>query len=170
MAKAVCLAKNAGLKIPIVYNCGGYEPVKIINLLDGIVDIYLVDMKYGINALAAKYSGVKAGNYVEVNKLAVRLMFEQVGFLKLDKNGIAKKGVIVRHLMLPKNLENTFKVLDNLAEISNQIHLSFMSQYHPVYNSYKYPELAEKLTEDEYNQGVKYLEQKGFCNGWVQKF
>jgi putative pyruvate formate lyase activating enzyme len=168
MAKAVYLAKTKGLKIPIVYNCSGYEPVEIIELLDGVVDIYLVDMKYGINDLAKKYSNIE--NYVEINKLAVAKMFQQVGYLKLNENGIAQKGIIVRHLMLPKNIENTFNVLDALSEISSEIHLSFMSQYHPAHNSYKYPDLSKKLTKTDYKKGIKYLEKKCFNNGWIQEF
>jgi len=176
MAQAVYLAKNKGLKVPIVYNCGGYEPEKIIDLLDGIVDIYLVDMKYGLDGLAKKYSNISKKGYVEINKSAVKKMFEQVGCLELDKKGIAKKGLIVRHLMLPKNVENTIKVLDNLVKISNDfnsvknIHLSFMSQYHPAYNSYNFSELSEKLTEEEYNKGLEYLKELGFDNGWIQEF
>ena len=167
MAEAIDISKKDGLKIPIVYNCGGYEPEEVIDRLDGIVDIYMTDMKYGFNEISQKYSNVK--DYVDVNVRAVKKMFEQVGCLKLDENGIANKGLIVRHMMLPGNIENTFKVLDYLGEISNEIHLSFMAQYHPAYRFADFPELTRRLTSDEYKVGVDYLEKKGFENGWIQE-
>ncbi len=170
VARAVFFAKQKGLKIPIVYNCGGYESETIIELLKDTVDIYLVDMKYGLDEVAQKYS--KVSDYVSKNFVAIKKMFEIVGNLELDKNGIAKKGVIVRHLVLPENLENTKKALENLAKIfdPNKVFLSFMSQYHPAHKSYEFEELSRKLTQKEYDESLKYLDEFGFKNGWIQHF
>jgi putative pyruvate formate lyase activating enzyme len=171
IAKAITLAKSNGLIIPIVYNCSGYENKSIIEFFASLdlIDIYLVDMKYGINAIAKKYSNII--DYVEINRIAVKTMLEKVGYLELNEKGIAKKGVIVRHLMLPNNFENTKNILDILSEISDvkKIHLSFMAQYHPAYKTNLFPELTTKLTEIEYEKGIDYLEKKGFDNGWIQE-
>ncbi|MFC1485187.1 radical SAM protein [bacterium] len=166
MAESVFLAKKNGLSIPIVYNCGGYEPIYILDLLDDFVDIYMTDMKYGIDDLANKYSNAR--DYVSINKKAVDFMLKQKGFLQINSKGIAEKGIIVRHMMLPGHIDNTLKVLDNLAEISQKVDISFMGQYHPAYNSDKFRNMNKRLSKKEYMIGVEYLEQKGFNKGWIQ--
>lgn len=171
VAWAVILARKKGLKIPIVYNSSGYEKGEILDFFKdfNIVDIYLVDMKYGYNDVAVKYSGVK--DYVEIAILSIKKMLSYVGYLKCNKEKIAKRGVIIRHLVLPQNFLNTKKVLDILSSIVDveKIHISLMSQYHPAYKAYDYEELSRKITEKEYNEAVNYLNYKGFQKGWIQE-
>ncbi|MDR0398617.1 radical SAM protein [Candidatus Endomicrobiellum devescovinae] len=167
IAKAVYLSRKKGLTIPIVYNCSGYESVEILKLLEGIIDIYLPDIKYSSDELAFKYSGIK--NYVEINRAALKEMKRQVGDLSVDKNGIAKRGIIIRHLVLPGSIENTKKALDFIAqELSNNTFVSLMAQYHSANKSYEFKELSRCLTEKEYEEAVKYLEKIGLENGWIQ--
>jgi putative pyruvate formate lyase activating enzyme len=167
IAEAIFLAKQNGLNIPIVYNSSGYESVEVLKLLDGLIDIYMPDAKYSDNKFGLKYSKVK--NYVEVNNRAVKYLFKKYGKLKLDKFGIAKKGLIVRHLMLPENFKNTKNVLDLLLSISQDIFISFMSQYHPAHKYKLCKELCKKVTNKEYEQGLNYLQKCGFSNGWIQE-
>ncbi len=171
IAWAIILAKKNGLKIPIVYNSSGYEKEEILNFFHDfkIVNIYLVDMKYGYNDLAIKYSNVK--DYVEKATLSIKKMLLSVGYLKCNKEKIAKKGIIIRHLVLPQNFLNTKKVLDILSEIVDvkKIHISLMSQYHPAYKAYDYKELSRKITKEEYQKALDYLEYKGFKRGWIQE-
>ncbi|MFC1567142.1 radical SAM protein [bacterium] len=166
LAECVYNAREKGLNIPIVYNCSGYESEETIKLLDGIVDIYLVDAKYSNNELGRKYSNVS--DYVEINKKAIKKMYEQVGHLVM-KDEIAQKGIVVRHLMLPGNLANTKGVIDMLKEISTDMYVSLMGQYHPTHNAYDFDELSKGLTGYEYSEGVKYLKKSGFEQGWIQE-
>ncbi|MDR2645419.1 MAG: radical SAM protein [Endomicrobium sp.] len=167
IAKVGYLSRKKGLTIPILYNCSGYENVEILKLLEGIIDIYLPDIKYSSNELAFKYSGIK--NYVEVNQAALKEMKRQVGNLTVNKDGIAKKGIIVRHLILPNMLENTKKVLDFIAkDLLTDTFVSLMAQYHTANKSLEFKELSRSLTEKEYEEAVKYLEKIGLENGWVQ--
>ena len=164
--KCACLkAKEKGLRIPIVWNSNGYEVVEILKQMKGIVDIYLPDFKYGIDSCAEKYS--KVFNYPKTAKNAVLEMLSQVGNLKI-KNNIAKKGVIVRHLVLPNNLENTFVALDLLSEIDNKIYVSLMGQYNPVFNSKEFVDISRKLYFSEWEKAKNYLKKKAFENGWIQ--
>ncbi|GHT36997.1 radical SAM protein [Endomicrobiia bacterium] len=167
IAKSVYLARKKDLQIPILYNCSGYENVETLKLLEGIIDIYLPDMKYSNNETAFKYSGIK--NYVEVNQAAIKEMKRQVGDLIVDSNGVAKKGIIVRHLVLPKNIENTKKVLEFIAkEFSVKTFVSLMAQYHPAYKSNNFKELSHYLTKEKYEEVVNYLKLLNLNNGWVQ--
>ncbi|MFH1715204.1 MAG: radical SAM protein [Elusimicrobiota bacterium] len=167
VAEAVYYARQKGLNIPIVYNCGGYESAEVINLLNGFVDIYLPDAKYSDNRMAKKYSGI--ADYFEINKKVIKKMFEQAGNLVRDKNGIAKKGLIVRHLVLPNALENTEGVLKMLASISKEIFVSLMAQYHPAYKADDFKEINRRLTEEEYNRALELLDKYGLKNGWQQE-
>ncbi|MDR3112628.1 MAG: radical SAM protein [Elusimicrobiota bacterium] len=167
IAKAAYEAKTKGLKIPIVYNCGGYENYQTLRLLEGIVDIYLPDIKYSDNETAFKYCGVK--NYVEVSKLALQEMYRQVGDLVIDDDGIAKKGLLIRHLVLPQNLQNTKKALEFIAkELSDRTFISLMSQYYPAYKAYNFKELSNPLTKEEYDLAVNELKKLNLENGWIQ--
>ncbi|MDR3047790.1 MAG: radical SAM protein [Bacteroidales bacterium] len=167
IAKAVYIARKEGLIIPILYNCSGYENVETLKLLEGTIDIYLPDIKYSNNEIAFKYSGIK--NYVEANQTALKEMKRQVGDLVVDGNGVAKKGMIVRHLVLPDNIENTKKVLDFIAkELSENTFVSLMSQYHTAYKSNDFKELSHSLTESEYEEAINYLKLANLENGWVQ--
>jgi putative pyruvate formate lyase activating enzyme len=150
---AVHEAAKRGLRVPLVYNTGGYDSPEALALLDGIVDIYMPDMKYGDSALARKYSKVR--NYVEVNQAAVREMHRQVGDLALDERGIALRGLLVRHLVLPGGIAGTDKVLAFLAgEISRETYLNLMDQYRPCYRADEYPEIDRPITSEEYRAAL----------------
>ncbi|MDR1418738.1 MAG: radical SAM protein [Endomicrobium sp.] len=167
IAKAIYFAKKRGLVIPTIYNCSGYENVKTLKLLEGLIDIYLPDIKYVDNKIAFKYSKVK--NYVQANQLAVKEMKRQVGDLQIDQNGVAKKGIIVRHLVLPYNINNTKKILKFIAEeLSKDTYVSLMSQYHSAYKSTEFKELSRSLSLQEYNEAIDYLETLNLKNGWIQ--
>lgn len=164
---ALCIAVESGLILPLVYNSSGYENLWALKQLEGIVDIYLPDAKYSDGGTAQKYSGVK--NYSNTNLLALKEMFRQVGHLKLDKNGFALNGLIVRHLVLPKNLSNTKTILKNLKNaIGTELSISFMSQYKPRHKAAKNKDLSVPLSEEEYLEAVDCLYGLGFENGWVQ--
>lgn len=165
--KAVKKAREQGLKIPIVYNTNGYETVDAIKSLEGIVDIYLPDFKYCDNELAKKYSHVS--NYFEKASSAILEMYSQCGDVVLDKNGIAQKGVIIRHLVLPSALYNTRGVLDFIADnFPKTVNISLMSQYVP-YVETAFKDLNRKLTKREYERAVDYCLMKGFENVYIQK-
>jgi putative pyruvate formate lyase activating enzyme len=150
---AVHEAAQRGLRVPLVYNTGGYDSPEALALLDGIVDIYMPDMKYGDSALARKYSKVR--NYVEANQAAVREMHRQVGDLVLDENGIALRGLLVRHLVLPGGIAGTDKVLAFLAgEISRGTYLNLMDQYRPCYRADEYPEIDRPITSEEFREAL----------------
>jgi putative pyruvate formate lyase activating enzyme len=145
---ALEIAVDSGLNIPLVYNCGGYESAETLRLLDGVVDIYLPDMKYSDNDIAQRYSGVE--NYVDSNRAAVREMHQQVGDLKLDEHAIATRGLLVRHLVLPNRLAGTEGVVRFLAEeISRNTYLNTMAQYHPAHKACDFPPLSRPVTVQE---------------------
>lgn len=165
--EAVLLAKNKGLKIPIVYNSGGYEKVKTLKLLEGIIDIYMPDAKYSDDRTAEKYSQVK--NYSKINKAALKEMYKQVGTLQI-KNGIATKGLLIRHLVLPENIAGSQKVFEFIAkEISPKTYMSIMAQYHPANKADEFPELQRKITDKEYQQVLNWADELGLINGWRQE-
>lgn len=150
---AVCDAAGRGLRLPLVYNTGGYDSLEALALLDGIIDIYMPDMKYGDSTLARKYSKVR--NYVEVNRAAVKEMHRQVGDLVLDAHGIAQRGVLVRHLVMPHGIAGTEEVLSFLAnEISRNTYLNLMDQYRPCYRADEFPELDRPITQQEYRDAL----------------
>jgi putative pyruvate formate lyase activating enzyme len=153
-------AARRGLAVPLVYNTSGYDSLEALALLDGIVDIYMPDMKYGDSRLAHQYSKVR--NYVEVNRAAVKEMHRQVGDLLLDARGIAQRGLLVRHLVLPNGIAGTGDVLRFLAEeISRNTYLNLMDQYRPCYRADDYPELARPLTQEEYYEALVAANQAG---------
>ncbi|MFH1386331.1 MAG: radical SAM protein [bacterium] len=161
---ALMLAKKEGLELPIVYNTGGYDSLELLQRLDGLVDIYLPDIKYFDNDNAFKYSG--AENYVETVTVGVREMWGQV--VRSRECGVGRRALIVRHLVLPNNIADSFKVLDFLAGISTEIWLSLMSQYSPQHRAKEFPELARKLTAAEYEKVVDHAQDKGFQNIYIQ--
>jgi len=167
--KALGIAKERGIGLPIVYNTSGYESIDSLRLLDGIVDIYLPDMRYSDDAIALKYS--LAPRYPAINRAAVKEMFRQVGNLALDENGIAKRGLIIRHLVLPNGLSGTEGVMQFLAgEISRDVYISLMSQYFPAYKATEHGEINRKITAEEYEEARRIMESRGLENGWVQEF
>lgn len=162
------IAYSGGLDIPIVYNSGGYDSLHVIKLLEGIVDIYLPDMKYSSNDMAVKYSS--SPDYVENNRIIVKEMFRQVGNLELV-NDIAKKGIIIRLLMLPNKISGTEDTLEFIAEnLGKNVYLSVMSQYYPANKALLYKELARHISSKEHNSVTKKIEGLGLKNGWVQPF
>jgi len=164
---AIKQAKERGLTLPIVWNSNAYEDIEMIKGLKGLVDIYLPDFKYGDDDLALKYSGVK--NYVAKAKAAIREMFNQVGNLGLDKQGIAEKGVMVRHLVLPDSMPSSLRVLEHLKEINQDIHVNLMSQYETVYRAKDFPEINRRIKPEEFKKVFDHLLALGLENGWVQE-
>lgn len=157
---AVDIAAQKGLRLPLVYNTGGYDSPEALALLDGIIDIYMPDMKYGDSAIARKYSKVR--NYVEINFAAVKEMHHQVGDLQLDNKGVALRGLLVRHLVLPDHLAGTETILAFLAdEISTNTYLNLMDQYHPCYRADENPPLNRCLTTDEFKEALQLTKKYG---------
>jgi putative pyruvate formate lyase activating enzyme len=157
---AVHDAAGRGFRLPLVYNSGGYDSPEALALLDGIIDIYMPDMKYGDAAPGRRYSRVR--NYEKANQRAVLVMHRQVGDLVLDGDGVAQRGLLVRHLLLPDNLAGTEKVLEFLAEdISRDTYLNLMDQYRPCYRADEYPELARSITGVEYAEALATAERFG---------
>lgn len=168
IVEAVHLARAKGLTIPLVYNCGGYEEVETLRLLEGIIDIYLPDAKYSDSALAAKYSS--APDYWEINQKALREMHRQVGKLSMDGEGIARSGLLIRHLILPNNIAGSRKVLEFIAhELSPETYISLMAQYHPAHGSGQYPELSRRISPEEYEEILADMERLDLENGWQQE-
>ena len=144
---ALPIAIQGGLKLPLVYNCGGYEAVEALRILDGIVDIYMPDVKYADADAALRYSGVR--EYPTYAKAAVREMHRQVGDLALDERGVARRGLLVRHLVLPNDLAGTGEVLAFLAALSPNTYVNIMGQYRPCYRAHEHPALARRPTSEE---------------------
>jgi putative pyruvate formate lyase activating enzyme len=160
LLQALSLAVPLGLTIPLVYNCGGYESLTTLALLDGVVDIYMPDFKYDLKERALKYSG--AGDYPERVKAALREMDRQVGGLKLDSWGIAYRGLLIRHLMLPGGLEDTRNILKFIKdELSPDCLVNLMQQYYPAHQAHRYPELKGRLDPGEYREALAYARQLG---------
>ena len=157
---AINIAAKAGLQIPMVYNSGGYDSLSMLNLLKGIIDIYMPDMKYSDSNLAKKYS--KVPNYVEVNRLAIKEMHRQVGDLQINHDGLAVHGLLVRHLVLPNQIAGTDKIVDFLAnEISIDTYINIMDQYHPCFQAYRYSELLRRITQKEYQYAINLALKAG---------
>lgn len=156
------------LPVPVVYNCGGYESIDSLRLLEGKIQIYLPDLKYADDELAKKYSS--APDYFDVVTKAIKEMYRQTGNYKLDENGIMKKGVIIRHLILPGQIENTKRVIDWVKSefTQGQVMFSLMSQFTPI-PSCKTDELSRRLTEEEYNEVADYLFESGIEEGFMQE-
>lgn len=166
--EAIKIAKKNGLKIPIVYNTNGYEDIETIKKLEGYIDIYLPDLKYYYNELGEKYSKVK--NYFEISTQAIKEMYKQVGAPKLNENGIMQKGVMIRHLVLPNNIENSKKVLRWIKEnLDENIFVSVMAQYFPTYMAKNVDNLNRKLTLQEYEEIENYLFSLDLNNGYTQE-
>jgi putative pyruvate formate lyase activating enzyme len=164
--KAIMLAKEKGLKIPIVWNSNGYEEVDTLKQMEGLVDIYLPDLKYSDSDSSFKYSGAK--NYPEKARLAIKEMFRQAGNIKL-RDSMAYKGVMIRLLVLPhdiNSIEETLKWIND--EMGNEVFISLMGQYYPTYNAGRYKELSRGITKKEYQFALDIMEKYGFENGFVQ--
>ena len=167
VTSALDIAKASGLSIPIVYNSSGYESEETLRKLRGYIDVYLPDYKYRSSLLAECFS--KAKNYPEIAERALREMVSQTGSCVFDENGMIKKGVIVRHLVLPGHTDDSMAVLEYLHQTyGDQIYISIMNQYTPVRKYEAYPELSRKLTTYEYGKVVKFAEKIGIRNGFLQ--
>lgn len=154
--------------VPIVYNSGGYEKVETLKKLDGLVDIYLPDLKYISPDRSKKYS--LAENYFDFAAPAIKEMLRQTGSPIIDENGIMQKGTIIRHLILPKNTNQSVKIIEWLSEnVPHETYISLMSQYTPIVHNEKYPELNRKITEREYEKVLNALENSGFYNCYIQE-
>lgn len=165
---ALWLAVPQGFSLPIVWNSGGYETVEALQLLDGVVSVYLPDMKYSDDAQAVELSG--APGYTAVNRAAVLEMLRQVGQLQLDDNGIATRGLIIRHLVLPEARAGSAETLPWIAEqLGDDTHIALMSQYFPAWKATDTAGINRGLTHDEYDAAVEALEEAGLENGWVQE-
>lgn len=166
--EALCIAIKDGLEIPLVYNTSGYELPENIKLLGGIIDIYLVDMRYSDEKNAVTYS--RAAGYPKYNQASVIQMHKQVGIAKFDENGIMKKGVIIRHLVLPNDVSETDKVLRFIAKkISKDSYVSLMSQYTPYHKAKDCPNISHRISLQEYNKAKDAFKKYGLHNGWVQE-
>lgn len=166
--KALSLAISRGLKLPIVYNTGGYELEDILRLLEGIVDIYLPDMRYADNEMAVKYSN--APDYPKYNQEALKEIHRQVGVAQIDKAGIIKRGLVIRHLVLPNNVSGTDKIMQFISsELSKETFVSLMSQYFPCFKSNEFPEISRRITYEEYEKAKQAMQRYGLCNGWIQE-
>lgn len=162
---ALVIAVEKGLEIPIVYNCGGYESVETLKLLEDIVDIYMPDIKYSDNETAWRLSGIK--NYWDLVQFAVQEMHRQVGDLHINRRGIAKRGLLIRHLVLPDDLAGSEKVIDFVADdISKDTYINIMDQYYPAYKANSFNELNRRITNDEYDRVIKYARKKGLTRGF----
>jgi len=168
MLRAVLEAVPMGLTLPLVYNTSSYYSVESLTELDGIVDVYLADLRYASNKWGKKLS--KVSDYVEQAHAAIKEMYRQVGDLVMDDNGIARKGLIVRHLILPNGLAGSRESLTWLVkEVSPSVTVSIMSQYYPAHRAGQMPLLARKITPQEYDEVVGLLDELGIENGWIQE-
>ena len=167
IAEAIKLAKERGLKVPIVWNSNAYENVEILSKMEGLIDVYLPDLKYYDDEIAYKYS--KARNYFEYASKAILEMVRQVGEPEFDEKGIIKRGVIIRHLVLPGYVNDTKKILKWISEnLPAGVYVSLMSQYMPYYRTEEYPEINRPLTKKEYDEAVEYFFEVGLENGFIQ--
>jgi len=157
--KSLEIAIPRGLNIPLVYNSGGYDSRETLRLLEGVFDIYMPDFKYADGEVARRLSGIK--NYPEVVKEAVSEMYAQVGDLFIDSRGVAKYGLMVRHLVLPENMAGSFEVVEFLSGISKNLYLNIMDQYRPVYEAYKEPAIARRTRIEEVMKVVNHAKKLG---------
>ncbi|RTZ89421.1 MAG: radical SAM protein [Deltaproteobacteria bacterium] len=168
IAHAITLARHEGLNIPIVYNTSGYERTETLRLLEGIVDIYMPDIKFATPETGRRYA--RAPDYFEVTRKAIREMHRQVGNLILNGEGIAQRGLLIRHLVLPGHVKETREILRFIAEeISPHTYLSLMSQYFPAYRAAEFADLSRRLSREEYETARGYLREFHLDFGWIQE-
>ncbi len=164
IVKALRMAIGRGLRLPLVYNTGGYDSIEVIEKLDGIVDIYLPDFKYQDGKLAAKYSS-GAEDYPAVAAAVITEMHRQTGILEVDRRGVALRGLIIRHLVMPQNIAGTDRFVRWVAEeLSAETFVNIMPQYRPEHRAMEYPELSRRLTTDEWRQALVWARQAGLKN------
>lgn len=162
-------AAGRGLKIPLIYNTSGWERLDILKELDGVVDIYLPDFKYGESKTAGKYSP-DADAYPEVVKQAILEMHRQVGIAKVEKDGLVRRGLIIRHLAMPSYFTESKKILKWIAEkLPKDTYIHIMSQYRPMYRAFEFPEISRALKDKEFNEIIKYAQTLGLTNLYIPK-
>jgi len=161
---ALLLSVENGLRVPLVHNCGGYESIDALKLLDGVFDIYMPDIKYGDNDAGEKYS--EAPGYFDAVTAAVSEMHRQVGDLKINSEGIAESGLLIRHLVLPGNLAGTEKVLNYVAGLSENSYVNIMDQYRPEHKASEYPELNRGIRSEEFMSAISVAEESGLSRGF----
>ena len=161
---SLLVAVENGLRVPLVHNCGGYESVDALKLLDGVFDIYMPDIKYGDNDAAEKYS--KAPDYFDVATAAVFEMHRQVGDLATDSEGVAGRGLLLRHLVLPNSLAGTKKVMEYISKLSKNSYVNIMDQYRPEHGAFKYPELNRRISSREFMDAISLAEGAGLSRGF----
>ena len=166
--EAIKMASKKGLTVPIIYNSNGYENVETIKALKGYIDVYLPDLKYYDNDLGLKYSGIN--NYFEYASNSILEMYKQVGIPKFDKNGIIEKGLMIRHLVLPNNIENSKRTLKWIKEnIDENVYINIMAQYFPTCKAKEIAELNRKLTKEEYEEIENFVYELDIKNGYMQE-
>jgi len=159
VAEAIVLARARGLVVPIVYNCGGYEPVEVLRLLDGLVEIYMPDFKYADAAAAEKYSGIR--DYPAIAQAALAEMYRQVGPLEVDQRGVATRGVLVRHLVMPHDLAQSRQVIDRVARTAPGTAINVMAQYRPAHRANRFAELMDLPDAAEIRSLRRYAAELG---------
>ncbi len=163
---AVSVARNKGLRLPLVYNCGGYESLETLEILDGVIDVYMPDMKYSDDAVSKKYSF--ASDYFSVSKTAVKEMHRQVGDLAIER-GIAGRGLLIRHLVMPDNIAGSEEIFDFIVkELSANTYVNIMAQYYPCHLASRFPEISRRITRREYTQALTLAKEKGLSRGFRQ--
>ena len=165
--EAIKIARDNGLKLPIVYNTNGYEKVETLKMLDGYVDIYLPDFKYSDNELGKRLS--KVNNYFEIATEALKEMYRPTGKAVFNDEGIMQRGMIIRHLVLPNHILNSRRVLKWINENMHDVYVSVMAQYFPIYKAKEIDDISRKLTKEEYEQIENYLYRLDLENGYIQE-
>jgi len=170
IVRALDIAAAQGLRVPLVYNTCGWERLEILQQLDGIVDIYLPDFKYASGEMAAKYSS-GAQSYPEVTKVALLEMHRQVGVARPGKDGLIRRGLMIRHLVMPNRVAGTKEVVEWIAtHLPKDTYVNLMSQYRPMYKAFSFPEIARRLTAEEYREAVARAREAGLTNLDIQGF
>ncbi len=164
----LALAAEQGLRLPVVYNTGGYELVEVLKLLEGVVDIYMPDMRYARDEMGLKYSGVP--DYATHNRPAIKEMHRQTGDLVMDEDGVGVRGLVIRLLVLPESISGTEDTLEFIAkEVSPDSFISLMAQYFPAHKAEHTAPLDRRITREEYSRTLKKMRELGFTQGWAQK-
>lgn len=168
LMEAMLKAYKSGMKTPIVYNSSGYDSVEMLRLLDGVIDIYMPDMRYADSQYSLKYSDI--ADYPKINRLAIKEMHRQIGILQ-TRDETATKGLLIRHLVLPGNISGSQAIFNFIAEeISPDTFVAVMSQYFPAYNACRYPEISVRITEEEYDRALDWFDEAGLHNGFIQPY
>lgn len=168
--KALVIAAGAGLRLPIVYNTSGWERLEILRVFDGVVDIYLPDFKYWESAMSAKYSS-GAESYPEITAQAILEMHRQVGVARPPQDGIMRRGLMIRHLVMPNDVAGSEKIMEWIAaHLPRDTYINIMVQYTPLYKAYDYPDIARRVTEEEYVRVVRRAQELGLTNLDIQGY